>query len=197
MEETVILKTTPGNKLNIKKFILASVAVFFITWIFIDICSGEDTFICMLEGDVYDWTFAVMGISLVVGIIPLAIFFLFKILASNELVVTNKRVYGKVAFGKRVDLPMDSISAVALTITLLKGIAISTSSGKICFYFLGDPSLFHKEISNLIIKRQDNRSVLLSNSSTADELKKYKDLLDGDIITQEEFDAKKKQLLGL
>lgn len=34
-------------------------------------------------------------------------------------------------------------------------------------------------------------------SSNADELKKYKDLLDAGIITQEEFDAKKKQLLGL
>ena len=33
--------------------------------------------------------------------------------------------------------------------------------------------------------------------SNADELKKYKDLLDSGIITQEEFDAKKKQLLGL
>lgn len=33
--------------------------------------------------------------------------------------------------------------------------------------------------------------------STADELKKFKELLDSGIITQEEFDAKKKQLLGL
>lgn len=33
--------------------------------------------------------------------------------------------------------------------------------------------------------------------SSADELKKYKDLLDSGIITQEEFDAKKNQLLGL
>ena len=33
--------------------------------------------------------------------------------------------------------------------------------------------------------------------STADELKKFKELLDMGIITQEEFDAKKKQLLGL
>ena len=31
----------------------------------------------------------------------------------------------------------------------------------------------------------------------ADELKKYKDLLDSGVITQEEFDAKKKQVLGL
>ena len=33
--------------------------------------------------------------------------------------------------------------------------------------------------------------------SSADELKKYKELLDMGVITQEEFDAKKKQLLGL
>jgi hypothetical protein len=33
--------------------------------------------------------------------------------------------------------------------------------------------------------------------STADELKKYKELLDTGVLTQEEFDAKKKQLLGL
>lgn len=33
--------------------------------------------------------------------------------------------------------------------------------------------------------------------SSADELKKYKDLLDSGVISQEEFDAKKKQLLGL
>ena len=36
-----------------------------------------------------------------------------------------------------------------------------------------------------------------SNSSAADELKKFKELLDMGIITQEEFDTKKKQLLGL
>ena len=30
-----------------------------------------------------------------------------------------------------------------------------------------------------------------------EELKRYKDLLDSGILTQEEFDAKKKQLLGL
>ena len=33
--------------------------------------------------------------------------------------------------------------------------------------------------------------------SSADELKKFRELLDSGIITQEEFDAKKKQLLGL
>ena len=33
--------------------------------------------------------------------------------------------------------------------------------------------------------------------SAAEEIKKFKELLDSGIITQEEFDAKKKQLLGI
>lgn len=42
-------------------------------------------------------------------------------------------------------------------------------------------------------KRKADRTVL----GTAEELKNYKELLDSGVITQEEFDAKKKQLLGL
>ena len=37
----------------------------------------------------------------------------------------------------------------------------------------------------------------LQETSSADEIKKYKELLDTGVITQEEFDSKKKQLLGL
>ena len=39
--------------------------------------------------------------------------------------------------------------------------------------------------------------VVAAATSAADELKKFKELLDMGVITQEEFDAKKKQLLGL
>ena len=45
-------------------------------------------------------------------------------------------------------------------------------------------------------KERANNSNSL-NISPADELKKFKELLDMGAITQEEFDAKKKQLLGL
>ncbi|MBE6635051.1 MAG: SHOCT domain-containing protein [Ruminococcaceae bacterium] len=40
-------------------------------------------------------------------------------------------------------------------------------------------------------------TTVIQASSPAEELKKFKELLDMGIITQEEFDAKKKQLLGL
>ena len=46
--------------------------------------------------------------------------------------------------------------------------------------------------SNETATKQANEAV-----SAADELKKFKELLDSGIITQDEFDAKKKQLLGI
>ena len=45
--------------------------------------------------------------------------------------------------------------------------------------------------------KENQQSNSASKPSVTDELKKYKELLDSGIITQEEFDAKKKQLLNL
>ena len=44
---------------------------------------------------------------------------------------------------------------------------------------------------------KQNGGTVIQQASPADELKKFKELLDSGIITQEEFEAKKKQLLGL
>lgn len=57
-------------------------------------------------------------------------------------------------------------------------------------------------IYNYIEERRHDLSArrngqVVQQLSSADEIKKYKELLDSGIITQEEFDAKKKQLLGL
>ena len=45
--------------------------------------------------------------------------------------------------------------------------------------------------------KSNSSTTIIQANSNAEELKKYKDLLDAGIITQEEFEAKKKQLLGL
>ena len=42
-----------------------------------------------------------------------------------------------------------------------------------------------------------NGSSPVANGSEAEQLKRLKDLLDAGVLTQEEFDAKKKQVLGL
>lgn len=123
-------------------------------------------------------------------------------LGKIELVVTNKRVYGCAAFGKRVDLPLDSISAVGTG--WLNGIIITTASGAISFMLMDNKDELHKCISKLLMERQDEnkksaRTIVKQEipQSNAEELRKYKELLDMGAISKEEFDAKKKQLLGL
>lgn len=134
--------------------------------------------------------------SIIGGIISVLIFLW---LSKVEITVTNKRVYGCAAFGKRVDLPIDSISAVGMS--MFGGLAVGTSSGRIVFNLLKDRDAVHFAISELLIQRQSHEpSPTITQAiplSDADEIKKYKELLDSGVITQEEFDAKKKQLLGL
>ena len=62
---------------------------------------------------------------------------------------------------------------------------------------LGSLDKMYADINNAIDNSHSKNSQANSTISSADELKKFKELLDAGIITQEEFDAKKKQLLGL
>ena len=93
-----------------------------------------------------------------------------------ELVITDRRAYGRASFGRRIDLPLDSITAIGMS------------------FMKGDE--FYEVVGKLLMARQTNSEVQASHSS-ADELKKYKELLDTGVISQDEFDAKKKQLLSL
>lgn len=127
-----------------------------------------------------------------------AAFFWFE-MSYCELTVTDKRVYGKAAFGKLIDLPYDEISSVGTCFP--QGVFTATSSGSVRFWLLTNQADVYKSISNLLKKRQKKEIQTTIKQeipqSNADELKKYKELLDSGVITQEEFDAKKKQLLGL
>lgn len=114
-----------------------------------------------------------------------------------EITVTTHRVYGRTRT-KQVDLPLDSISATAKG--MFRSVIVSTSSGRITFWLLKNQNEIFDAISALLRERQ-RRPVETGaekrKTSAADTLKEYKSLLDAGIITQEEFDAKKKQILGL
>ena len=153
-----------------------------------------------LPGGWYDFNW-VAGLFVLIAIgLFLIGWLVYYIWSKYELTITDKRVYGKVLFGKRVDLPLDSISAVGTS--FLWGVDFGTSSGRIHFKFMKNKNEIHAIISNLLIERQKTKKALeiskpTISSSDAEEIKKFKDLLDSGIITQEEFEAKKKQLLGL
>lgn len=56
-----------------------------------------------------------------------------------------------------------------------------------------------EEFYNLVMEKINNnkKATPSSNGSVADEIKKFKELLDAGAITQEEYDAKKKELLNM
>ena len=148
----------------------------------------------LIDGFIWgvDMCFLLGCIPVIIGII------IYAWLHSYEMVITDKRVYGRVAFGKRVDLPIDSISATSANDSW-KGVAVGTSAGRISFIFLKNYIELHKTLNDLLIERQpahNTATVPSKSDNTIDDLKKYKELLDSGIITQEEFDAKKKQLLN-
>ena len=151
--------------------------------------------------DLFGYAFSSMigYVLMAVAIVSLVLLIFAFSIQKVELTVTNKRVYGATKFGKRVDLPLDSVSAVSMS--SFKGIAIGTSSGRIIFKGIGNRDEIYEAINKLIIERQEKSKVepvkQEAPASNLDEIKKLKDLLDAGIITQEEFDAKKKQLLGL
>ena len=200
MEEKIITK---GKPINIFPIVIAIILLAVLCFIFIALPMirtaynfyGSDLASVMFSSA------SEVGISIsIVLVICLFAVFVYLWLEKIEITVSDKRVFGKAAFGKRVDLPLDSISAVGTS--FLKGIAVATSSGKISFLMIQNSDEIHKSVSELLISRQGKQAettVIKQEipQSNADELKKYKELLDTGVITQEEFDAKKKQLLGL
>ena len=83
----------------------------------------------------------------------------------------------------------------------LGGLSIMGPSVKFSTLFLKNGPALRAAIMErkLALSQQQPATVAPATppQDAADELKKYKELLDSGVITQEEFDQKKKQLLGL
>lgn len=192
MEEKVIVK---GTLKDPKLFCM----MLPILGLLITICVDFYFFVTYQDFFYFSFEYGVNRYILYPMIIVLAVIgvVIYKRWSKVQITVTNKRVYGCDATAKRVDLPLDSITAVGTS--MFSGLAVTTASGAIKFVFLKNRDELHEEISKLLIGRQEKSSVIKQEipQSAADELEKYKKLLDSGTITQAEFDAKKKQLLGL
>lgn len=181
MEEKILVKGKPSVKVIPIVLFVTGIILFIITitthWSWDDLAT------------------VMYFVSPIISIAGIVLYFMWN---AASITVTDKRVYGKAIFGSRVDIPLDSISAVG-TISIVHGISVSSSSGKISFVYISNVEEIHSILSRIVIDRQEktHTNIIQQENSSADELQKYKDLLDNDVITKEEFEAKKKQLLGL
>lgn len=199
MDEKIIIEGKKNKTLNMILLIVPLVFIVISLFNFIKLYS--DTAEWLKDHHAYSWNTQIeFYCGMVFFIIAVVLFIIYIYCAKSQITVTDKRVYGRAVFGRRIDLPMDSISAVG-TMHFLNGISVATSSGTIKFKLISNNAEIHKAISELLVHRQNSPSSLKTSptniQSDANELKQFKQLLDDGTITQEEFDAKKKQLLGL
>lgn len=124
------------------------------------------------------------------------------------IVCTNKRIVmldkGMIYGLRLIDIPLDRINSISQSKGLVLG-KISITDGavtrtienvsNITVSFFADT--VNKEIQLFKQSKITPITQVVNNTSVADELLKYKQLLDMGVLTQEEFNAKKKELLGL
>lgn len=120
---------------------------------------------------------------------------------------TNKRLLfldkGMIFGLKQVEIPIDKINSIAHKRGLILGeLMIYHGSSQMTIKNINKETLspmvnaINTEIEKQ--KTEVNISPIQTNTtSVADEILKFKELLDADIITQEEYEMKRKELLGL
>ena len=105
---------------------------------------------------------------------------------------------------KLIDIPLDRINSISHSKGLLLGkISITDGATTRTIENVSNETLnfftdtVSKEVE--IYKQAKNTPVtqVVNAMSTADEILKFKQLLDMGVLTQEEFECKKKELLGL
>ena len=203
MDEKILIKSEIDSRAKSLLFgiaeaflgvgVIACLLLFFVRDDYFNCTGWECIFDSKGDIEIYYSILIVGCIFLVTGIISL---FCFIALSKCTLTVTEHIVKGKSVGGKEVSLPLNQISAYS-TRKINSTIVVATSSGVTKFALIANYKEIGDVLSKLISNRQEDTTKAGSTNSNMDDLVKLKNLLDSGVITQEEFEAKKKQLLGL
>lgn len=222
MDQNIIIKGTPQkNKPALitiivgEVLLLASLLVAFYVY---DNCNGYEYF-GYGYGGYFSWciiydTFGkfftteffnfecFFGYMFMLGVVALIVGIIVKFNTEKcEITVTNEAISGKLPHGKEVQIPVNQITAINRS--SFNGISITSIGNVSNFHCIENREEVMKAIAYLLANPQQNtqpvqnESAPVGNGSEVEQLKRLKDLLDAGVLTQEEFDAKKKQVLGL
>ena len=111
-----------------------------------------------------------------------------------ELIVTDKRILGKIAGAKKIGLPLALVSAVTIS-EITKGIVLSTTSGRIRFLLIKNSNDIYKIINNhlLSICQKNTPDTITAPQSTEREI--ADDTVKNDSEISEQYtDCNKKQV---
>lgn len=224
MDERIVIKGTPQKNKIAQIVMIAGVVLMFVSilvanYVFNN-CDGYEYFgfgyggwyyWCVIYdsfGDFFTAEFfnidCYYGYMIIVGLIAAIIGILMKVKTEKcEITVTNQMIMGKLPHGKEVSIPMNQITAI--NPSSFNGISIASIGNVSNFHCLENRDEVMKAISYLLANpqqattnaTQSTAGATIESTGEAEQLKRLKELLDAGVLTQEEFDAKKKQILGL
>lgn len=216
--ENIVIKGTPKKNKIALIILLSGIASAVMSLIVASYLFDFDKYIVRLRGyNVYNGFFDFyfselfdMGIDgymymLIAGVIAIIVGLIIKFNTEKcEITVTNSRIFGKLAHSKEVSIALNQVTG--LHSCAFDGVSVASIGNVSDFYCIANCEEVMKAISYLLAnpQRAGNSPTQMSIASASsisnnevEQLKRFKDLLDSDVITQEEFDAKKKEVLGL
>ena len=188
------------NKLSlIKPILIIGLCVIFFFGPFMNYVNNND----------YSISTGILIVMILIAVIICSIIDLIKILIyifSSVLAFTNKRIISKKGLLsiKALDSPIDKINDFNIKQSIFgkifnySKVVIKTSSSQYEFDYVKNALKFKNllvtsdKVQKVEIQDVNNKTI-----SKYDELSKLKELLDKNVITQEEFEKKKKELLNI
>ena len=123
--------------------------------------------------------------------------FNYAFLATDKrIMMSQKKIIGE----EVINVLWDNLNDVSLSVSTLKALlTFDTIKERFSVWFANKDTARAVHIKMLDVVKQMKKPAqpTVNTASTLDEIKKLKELLDIGAITQEEFDIKKKELLGL
>ena len=221
MEQNIVIKGTPQkNKpaliLLIAGILLVLISLIVASWAYNEVdlymyfgfgisdwfpgwIKYDDSFIDFFFGEFFNFD-CYYGYMIMLGVVALIVGIIMKSnTEKSEITVTNEAISGKLPHGKEVHIPLNQITAINRS--SFNGVSITSIGNVSNFHCIENREEVMKAISYLLANPQQSSmqptQSASANGSEAEQLKRLKDLLDSGVLTQEEFDAKKKQILGL
>lgn len=197
MEEKELIKSVRNENRYKKELIFIYTIYFLAALFFAYFCSVEYDFKNFGSLFMHFLEFFSIPFSLINHIILLSIY------NHASIIITSKKTICAYGIKRQVIIPNDSITSVTMS-RLLNSIDIICAGKFYKISYIENGEDICGVINNIIAKRivsdTTSTSTLISENTDRDisiEMKKYKSLLDDGLITQEEYDSKKRQLLNL
>ena len=187
-EEKILVKSVFDAPACHKFALIWYVVLFVYGWLMGWASGGLDAGVGFLAG---------LLISLLIG--GLIHFILYLTAKNNEIILTNYKITGVYKRYLSLNIPIDYVSSVSKG--SLGSLCITCAGNNYKIYFVCNRDNFCSKLNELLNKRtqQALNSVAEKDNQQLDydKIAQLKQMLDNGIITQEEFEQKKKQLLGL